>query len=290
SRFFNRLLIIDCQHYSQPDENQKKETLELKGKIEILEGQILILTQKNLTLEEDNAEKLRQLSESNNEIGQMNKNYDDKIEYHLNDYNKKINDLYEKGKKDIEKSRNEHRTALDQISGLKNISDSRYVNAQKVDIKIQPEKLNFQENMNKEFPLYHSKNFTSMYIKRKIIILKIWIQAKCSNPIWYFDATGSVHKNIVSQKKPLLYSIVFSDKKNKIIMPIAEFITTEQTTKSISIYLQSIENKIPPIIVSDFSWAIINSFLSVFNKITIRTYLTWCYGVIFENQKETKNV
>ncbi|RNA34448.1 Spectrin beta brain [Brachionus plicatilis] len=40
---------------SQPDENQKKETLELKGKIEILEGQILILTQKNMTLEEDNA-------------------------------------------------------------------------------------------------------------------------------------------------------------------------------------------------------------------------------------------
>ena len=84
-------------------------------------------------------------------------------------------------------------------------------------------------------------------------------------------------------------------------MPIAEFITTEQTSKSISIYLQviyynimefnkSIENKIPPIIVSDFSWAIINSILSVFNKITIRTYLNWCYGVIFENQKETKNV
>ncbi|RNA34449.1 hypothetical protein BpHYR1_031736 [Brachionus plicatilis] len=39
------------------------------------------------------------------------------------------------------------------------------------------------------------------------IQLKIWIQAKCSNPIWYFDATGSVHKDIVSQKKPLLYSI-----------------------------------------------------------------------------------
>ncbi|RNA34450.1 hypothetical protein BpHYR1_031737 [Brachionus plicatilis] len=43
---------------------------------------------------------------------------------------------------------------------IKKISfiNSRYVNAQKVDIKIQPEKLKYQENMNKEFPLYHSVN------------------------------------------------------------------------------------------------------------------------------------
>ena len=39
------------------------------------------------------------------------------------------------------------------------------------------------------------------------------------NPIWNFDATGSVLRSIKNQKKPYLYSIVNYDPKNKINIP-----------------------------------------------------------------------
>ena len=78
------------------------------------------------------------------------------------------------------------------------------------------------------------------------------------------------------------------DRKKKQILPVAEFITTDQSIKSISSYLHNIdyniqENrkykdlKIAPIIITDFSWALINSVLMVFNKMTIKEYLDWCF-------------
>ncbi|RNA20753.1 kDa in NOF-FB transposable element, partial [Brachionus plicatilis] len=73
------------------------------------------------------------------------------------------------------------------------------------------------------------------------IQIKIWKKVSLNNPIWYFDATGSVHKDIYRQNKPLLYSIVVHDRENKQILPVAEFITTDQSVKSISSYLHNID-------------------------------------------------
>ena len=95
------------------------------------------------------------------------------------------------------------------------------------------------------------------------------------------DATGSVSEIVPYQKQPLYYSIVMHDKTKKQIIPIAEFVTTSQTQLSISGYLNIIrkiletnitsKKQFPfaPIFVTDFSWAIINSILDVFNRCNI---------------------
>ena len=87
------------------------------------------------------------------------------------------------------------------------------------------------------------------------------------------------------------------DKKTKQIVPIAEFVTTSQTQVSISGYLNIIRNilqanitskkkfSFAPIFVSDFSWAIINSVLDVFNRCNIMQYIKHCFYSL--NDKET---
>ena len=115
-----------------------------------------------------------------------------------------------------------------------------------------------------------------------------------SYPIWHFDATGSIIKNISGQKKPFFYSIVSRDIKNKLILPVAEFVTTSHDSISITKYLFSIkkifenslnENKrfiIPPIVVTDFSWALIISVLEAFNNCSVVNYINWAFDVLFK--------
>jgi hypothetical protein len=118
-------------------------------------------------------------------------------------------------------------------------------------------------------------------------------------PIWFFDATGSIIKNIPNQKTSYLYSIVMHDFiKNKII-PFSEFVSTEHSTISISHKLFYIKKSIdsystsdnfmqPKVIVVDFSWALLNSILDVFCNHKIGSYLTYCFQklVMISNTKE----
>ena len=62
----------------------------------------------------------------------------------------------------------------------------------------------------------------------------MWHKIKIQNPVAYFDATGSVLIDVPNQNKPLFYSIVAHDIANRAIIPIGEFVTTSQTTISIS--------------------------------------------------------
>ena len=64
------------------------------------------------------------------------------------------------------------------------------------------------------------------------------------NPIWHFDATGSVIESIKQQGQPLLYSIDFHDKQQNFIFPVAEFITTGHDADNISEFLTTIKNEI----------------------------------------------
>ena len=110
------------------------------------------------------------------------------------------------------------------------------------------------------------------------------------NPFWYFDATGNILTKILRQNQPFLYSITVNDSENKIIIPISEFITTRHDSLSISKYLLSIKNTFEnyakhssekpilfpfaPIIITDHSWALINSILFTFNNnCSIESYL-----------------
>lgn len=48
----------------------------------------------------------------------------------------------------------------------------------------------------------------------------MWKIIQQVNPVWNFDATGSVIKNVTGQKAPLLYSLVSHDNFRKKIIPI----------------------------------------------------------------------
>ena len=119
----------------------------------------------------------------------------------------------------------------------------------------------------------------------------MWKMAKEKNPIWYFDATGSINKDVISQKKPFFYSLVFHDKKNTSIIPLAEFVTTANDQISVSKYLCSIKNKLEEhseknllakIIVTDMGWALINAAMLTFNCCNVSNYLNWCFDMLFK--------
>ncbi len=124
----------------------------------------------------------------------------------------------------------------------------------------------------------------------------MWLKILEFNPIWFFDATGSVLKNIDNQNRPLLYSIVCHDPLNQQIIPVFEFHTTSHNDITISRYLiylkktlETFSQKsiIPPFIVVDFSWALINSSVEVFNRMSVSQYLNLTYEIIFNNKKES---
>ena len=88
--------------------------------------------------------------------------------------------------------------------------------------------------------------------------------------------------------------------KNKLILPIAEFITTAHDSVSITKYLFSIKkifensmnpNKrfiVPPLIVTDFSWALITAILEAFNNCSVINYLNWTFDVILKYSENIK--
>jgi hypothetical protein len=119
----------------------------------------------------------------------------------------------------------------------------------------------------------------------------MWKEIQKKNSIWYFDATGSCHKDIPNQKKPFLYSIVMHDVAKKQVITFADFITTANDATSISKYLSilidrleksSKQNLKPNIVVTDLSWALINAVMISFNKCKPCNYLIWCYKILIE--------
>lgn len=131
--------------------------------------------------------------------------------------------------------------------------------------------------------------------------LVIWSQVVRKYPVFYFDATSKILQNVQNQNAAFFYSIVCHDKDNKCIIPVAEFVTTCQTEMSISSYLMVIRKTIethhgvnrglclPSIIVTDHSWAMINSANYTFNLCAISQYLKWSFQVIINKVEKLKN-
>ena len=72
--------------------------------------------------------------------------------------------------------------------------------------------------------------------------IKIWSIIQETAPILFFDATGSILKDIPGESKILLFSLVAHDPKNKIILPIGEFFTNSLTSRTVSNYLSEFKD------------------------------------------------
>ena len=124
----------------------------------------------------------------------------------------------------------------------------------------------------------------------------MWKIVRNVNPIWFFDATGNIHRDINRQKKPFFYSLVCHDTNVKSIIPVAEFLSTANDQNTITKYLSEIltifqksttRDLLPNIIVTDHSWALINSVLKCFNSCDINLYINWCYEQIVRKNTES---
>jgi hypothetical protein len=125
----------------------------------------------------------------------------------------------------------------------------------------------------------------------------MWSIVQKRNPIWYFDSTGSIIKKIDKQKNPFLYSFVCHDTDNMTIFPVADFVTTSHTSLNISCFIfrikkifdsQALHTFLPQTIVTDFSWALINSVMDAINNCSLSDYLELCFDAIFNNKNLNK--
>ena len=121
----------------------------------------------------------------------------------------------------------------------------------------------------------------------------MWQTIRTSNSIWFIDATGSIIKDVVNQKRPYLYSIVMHDKSRKTIVPYAQFLTTSHTAENIgrsflSIKEKSPENTFPTITVTDFSTTLMKAVLQIFNMYSVLEYLKWAFGLLIRNPKSER--
>ena len=132
--------------------------------------------------------------------------------------------------------------------------------------------------------------------------INIWSEIKSAIPIWFFDATGNVIKERKIDNLICLYSFVMHDADRKIILPVAEFVTTCHDGINISNNLHRIRryfltNKrgpngdkiynIAPIIVTDQAMALINSVIEAFNQCEFLDYLQWCFDRVFKKTKRS---
>jgi hypothetical protein len=126
----------------------------------------------------------------------------------------------------------------------------------------------------------------------------MWCAIPLRCPVWYFDATGSVLKQVHRQNAPYLYSMVCHDINTEALVSVADFITTSHTSVNVAKYLFSLKHvlnsnmtyanqfKIAPIIVTDFSWALLNAVCDIFNACTISEYLKYSFELVFNGKKK----
>jgi hypothetical protein len=120
-----------------------------------------------------------------------------------------------------------------------------------------------------------------------------WKIIQRANPVWYFDATGIGLMRSENQGLALLYTFSVWDPFIKVTIPIAQFITTEHSSASISRYLVTIKSNfeklyrkstdsfsIGPVIVMDESWASINSVCKIFNQFNMAEYMKYFNRII----------
>jgi hypothetical protein len=101
--------------------------------------------------------------------------------------------------------------------------------------------------------------------------------------VLHLDSTGTVVRRIPEQKQPYLYSAILAGEN----IPVMEFITTDHRSFSLSAKLEYFLADcremnhgmvvLPTVIVTDFSYALINAVLISFNKMSLLAYLKLTY-------------
>ncbi len=108
------------------------------------------------------------------------------------------------------------------------------------------------------------------------------------------------YKKIKLPESSILYSAVCNDINNKQTISVFEFVTTLHTSESISKFITFAVNRIQqnpgkiqqfslaPIVVMDFSFAILNGVLNSINKCSLTEYIQFCYELIFNKKTDLK--
>ena len=65
------------------------------------------------------------------------------------------------------------------------------------------------------------------------------VDIKNQFPIFFFDSTGTINKEIVGQKLTFFYTVTTYSKEKKCYIPIMEFFTTDQSQRSVTQFLTS---------------------------------------------------
>lgn len=102
----------------------------------------------------------------------------------------------------------------------------------------------------------------------------------------HFDSTGSVVRKFEEQKDPYFYCCILAG----VDIPVFEFVTTDHRKLSIrdklAIFLaacQQVNNNtpvLPKVVVTDFSYAMINAVLEACNTMTLKDYLRATFNTL----------
>jgi hypothetical protein len=127
------------------------------------------------------------------------------------------------------------------------------------------------------------------------------VDIKNQFPIFFFDSTGTINKEIVGQKLTYFYTVTIYNREKKCYIPIIEFFTTDQSQRSVTQFLTSASIKISEyqkklsanqeliedcIFVTDQSSVLINSILKTFNKCTLSQYIQWTYDILIDGKDD----
>lgn len=132
--------------------------------------------------------------------------------------------------------------------------------------------------------------YVTFYLEGQI---QMYVES-CSNngtspTILHFYTTGSVMKKMKNQKQPYYYTQLLESTN----IPICEFLSTRHTSYKICKILESFlahANAVrkgkahrPCAIITDFSYALINAVIWVFNKLSLLNYLREIHTILTTN-------
>ena len=134
--------------------------------------------------------------------------------------------------------------------------------------------------------LGHTPFYVTFYTDQQ---LQMYVDSCVKNvkkpTILHFDCTGSVVKKIPNQKAVYYYTLLHADSN----IPVFEFISTCHTSRWITNMLNTFLTDVrkcrkqtakPSVIVTDFSYALMNAVLGAFNDMTLPVYLRWTYKLL----------
>jgi hypothetical protein len=106
--------------------------------------------------------------------------------------------------------------------------------------------------------------------------------------------------SIKGQKKPNLYSIIVNDSNVQKNIPLFDFVTNDFTTLNVTKQLLTLRDnsenflpakcpKKPNIVVTDFSYPLINAFFAVYSRMNFAEWLDAMFLVLVDGNTEEKN-